>query len=112
MIKVNIPLDVNIKRIVIDAAKAELSTENYTLKIEVYKDGNIISTAIASGQVNIGAQRKYGFQLTEDLKPILNEETPYIPLQYVAVAVAVGLVLSLIALTLISKRKKHTAKPL
>ena len=112
MIKVNIPLDVNIKRIVIDAAKAEFSTENYTLEIEVYKDENIVSTAIASGQVSINAQKEYGFQLTEDLKPILNEATPYIPLQYVAVAVAVAFILTLIALTLISKRKKHTAKPL
>jgi hypothetical protein len=112
MIKVNIPLDVNIKRIVIDAAKAELSSENYTLQIEVYKDGNIVSTMTASGQVSVNAQKEYGFQLTGDLKPILNEATPFVPLQYVAVAVAVGFILTLIALTLISKRKKHTPKPL
>jgi parallel beta-helix repeat protein len=109
MIKVNIPLDVKIKRILIDAAKAELSTENYTLKVEVYKDGNLVGTTTASGQVNMNTQKEYSLQSAEDLKPILNEATQFTPLQYVAVAVAVGCIIAVIVLTLISKRKKHTS---
>jgi len=105
-IRISVPLDIKIERIIVDASKAELLTENYTLTAFVYKDGNQVGFAAKSGQIGQNAQKEYDLQLTEDLKPTLNETPSPIPLQYIGVAVAIGFLLGVIAVTLISKWKK------
>jgi heme-binding NEAT domain protein len=43
--------------------------------IQVYKEGNLVSSTSLSSQININTKKEYSLQLTGDLKPILNELT-------------------------------------
>jgi hypothetical protein len=70
-----VPLNVKIEKIVVDAIKSEQPIENYSLMIQVYKEGNLVSSTSLSSQININTKKEYSLQLTGDLKPILNELT-------------------------------------
>ncbi len=74
-IKVRIPLDVKIDKIVVDASKATRPIENYLLRVEIYKDGKLIEITSESSQIASNEQKAYNFQMTEDLKPLLKEIT-------------------------------------
>jgi hypothetical protein len=70
-----VPLNVKIEKIVVDAIKSEQPIENYSLMIQVYKEGNLVSSTSLSSQININTKKEYSLQLTGDLKPTLNELT-------------------------------------
>jgi hypothetical protein len=70
-----VPLNVKIEKIVVDAIKSEQPIESYSLMIQVYKEGNLVSSTSLSSQININTKKEYSLQLTGDLKPILNELT-------------------------------------
>jgi hypothetical protein len=74
-IVIHVPLNVKIEKIVVDAIKSEQPIENYSLMIQVYKEGNLVSSTSLSSQININTKKEYSLQLTGDLKPILNEQT-------------------------------------
>jgi rhamnogalacturonyl hydrolase YesR len=103
-IKVHIPLDVKIDKIIVDASKATQPIENYTLRVEIYKDGKPIETTSVSNQIAPNEQKAYNFQLTKDLKPLLNETTilttPQTPPMATGILVLVIILASIIALTL------------
>jgi WD40 repeat protein len=108
-IKVSIPLNVKIEKIVVNAMKAKLSIENYTLRVEVYRNGNLIGNTTLSSQINANTQKEYTLQLTEDSKPTLKETAPYTPLQYIIIPAIISLILAISTLTLIIKRKTRTS---
>jgi len=108
-IKINIPLDVKIDKIVVDASEAKQPVENYTLQVETRKDGKTIGTLSVTNQISSNEQKAYNFQLTEDLKPILNETTITTPQTTSPVAtgilVLVIIVASIFAFTLFIIRR-------
>jgi hypothetical protein len=112
-IKINIPLDVKIDKIIVDASEAKQPVENYTLQVEIRKDGKTIGTLSVTNQISSNEQKAYNFQLTEDLKPILNETTITTPQTTSPVAtgilVLVIIVASIFAFTLYNKTRKKVA---
>jgi clostripain len=74
-ISILLPANITDLKIIIDATKSEQPIENYSLMIQVYKEGNLVSSTSLSSQININTKKEYSLQLTGDLKPILNELT-------------------------------------
>jgi hypothetical protein len=70
-----LPLNLTNFRILVDAKYATKPIENYSIMIQVYKEGNLVSSTSLSSQININTKKEYSLQLTGDLKPILNELT-------------------------------------
>jgi hypothetical protein len=110
-IKINIPLDVKIGKIVVDASEAKQPVENYTLQVETRKDGKTIGTVSVTNQISSNEQKAYNFQLTEDLKLLLNETTITTPQTTSPVAtgilVLVIIVASIFAFTLFAIRRRR-----
>jgi hypothetical protein len=70
-----LPLNLTNFRFLVDAKYATKPIESYSLMIQVYKEGNLVSSTSLSSQININTKKEYSLQLTGDLKPILNELT-------------------------------------
>ncbi|MFZ8783790.1 MAG: hypothetical protein ACO2OR_07430, partial [Desulfurococcaceae archaeon] len=110
-IKINIPLDVKIDKIVVDASEATQPVENYTLQVETRKDGKTIGTVSVTSQISFNEQKAYSFQLTEDLKPLLKETTITTPQTPSPIAggilVLVIIVASITAFTLVTMMRRR-----
>jgi len=110
-IKINIPLDVKIDKIVVDASEATQPVENYTLQVETRKDGKTIGTVSVTSQISSNEQKAYSFQLTEDLKPLLKETTITTPQTPSPIAggilVLVIIVASITAFTLVTMMRRR-----
>jgi hypothetical protein len=74
-ITIMLPMNTKLKKIVVDAGMMEENIGKYNLTTIIYKEGVVINLAEIFSSITKGQTKEYNFQLTGDLKPILNEQT-------------------------------------
>jgi len=100
VIKITLPRETKIDKILVDATEAELPVENYNLTVEVIKGGNPIGSTSKSGQIEKGALKEYSLQFTEDSKPIIEEVHAPNYLYYFAISIATLVAITVIVIAL------------
>ncbi len=99
IIKITLPRETKIDKIIVDATEAETSVENYTLTVKAYRNGNMVGSTSKTDQIKKESLREYSLQITEDSNLILEEvQAPNYLYYFVVGMIALAAMITAIAL--------------